>query len=345
MQSAMKISILVPCYNEEKSLRATIKSCLDQTRPFDELVFIDDSSTDRTPEILAEYSDQIIIRRTPHNTGNKSSALEYGCQFITGDVFVTTDADTLLHREFCEETAKTFEDTDTAAMVGYVKSIPHNWVTLCRAFEYVIGQDIHKLAQSYLQYIFIIPGAVSAYRTDIFREFITFDHDTITEDLDFTYKMHRHNFDIKFNSKAICYTQDPVTLGAYINQMRRWFGGGWQNLKKHYSIVFTHPVRAFELSLLYAEGIIFSIAVLIIPFLNVVVWLWIIISVFVTATLFAAYAAYSTRRWAVLLVPIPYILIMHVNAYVYIEQFISVMILGKRNMKWFKPERINTQTV
>ena len=51
-----------------------------------------------TSKILEIYSNrgEIIAKRTPENTGNKSSAQEFGLQFVTGDIVVTTDADTVL---------------------------------------------------------------------------------------------------------------------------------------------------------------------------------------------------------------------------------------------------------
>jgi cellulose synthase/poly-beta-1,6-N-acetylglucosamine synthase-like glycosyltransferase len=332
-----KISLLVPCYNEEKSLEASIQSALSQTRPFDELIFIDDSSKDRTGEIIERYSDYIIGRRTPQNTGNKSSAQEYGLQFVTGDIVVTTDADTLLDSHFVEEIEKSFiSRPSTVAVAGYVRSLPHNWLTLCRAFDYAVGQNIHKVAQDYINYIFVMPGAASA-----FRQHITFDHDTITEDLDFTYKLHRKQFKISYNSKAICYTQDPADLHSYINQMRRWFGGGWQNLMKHYLFVPANPIRAFELSLLYAEGVIFSLLLFIIPILNPWMWFWLMVGYLVVAFAFATWAAWREKRWALIIVPIPYMVLIYVNAYIYLEQFVKEVILRKRNLIWFQPERVH----
>ena len=60
---------------------------------------VDDSSTDATPSILAEYADRITVVRTPQNFGNKSYAQEYGLQYVTGDVFISTDGDTILDRD------------------------------------------------------------------------------------------------------------------------------------------------------------------------------------------------------------------------------------------------------
>jgi len=317
-----------------------IQSCLSQTRPFDEIIFVDDCSTDKTPEILANYSDLITVKRTPKNTGNKSSAQEFGIRFITGDVMVMTDADTLLDAKFVEEIKKGFDDPRVIAVAGYVQSIPYNWLTLCRAFDYVVGQNIHKVAQNYINYIFVMPGAASAFRTDIFRKHITFDHDTITEDLDFTYKLHRKQFKIIYDKKAISYTQDPATLKNYINQMRRWFGGGWQNLVKHYRIIPTNPMRAFELSLIYSEGIVFSILLFIVPVLNLWFGLWLLIGYFVVSFFFSIWAAIKEKRPMLALAAFPYLILLFVNAYVYLEQFVKEVLLRRKNLTWFKPERV-----
>lgn len=336
----MKISLLVPLYNEEKSLEAAINSCLNQTRPFDELIFVDDCSKDASPEILKKFGDQIQSYRTPKNTGNKSSAQEFGLQFVTGDVMVTTDADTLLDPHFVEEIEKSFKEEKTFAVAGYVKSLPHNWLTLCRAFYYVVGQDLHKVAQGYMNYIFVMPGAASAFNVEAFRKHITFDHDTITEDLDFTYKMHSQNLKIVYNRQAISYTQDPATLYGYINQMRRWYNGGWQNLKKHYRII-NNPVRAMELSLIYIEGLVFSLLLFIIPILNLWLGVWMIAMSFVVTVLYSAWAAWKIKRPALLFSPIPYTLLIFINAYLFLETFTKEIILNKHNLVWFKPERTN----
>jgi cellulose synthase/poly-beta-1,6-N-acetylglucosamine synthase-like glycosyltransferase len=337
----MKISLLVPCYNEEKSIEACIQSCLNQRRKFDQLIFVDDSSNDRTPEILARYADKITVQRTPQNTGNKSSAQEFGLQFVTEDILVTTDGDTLLDAGFAEEIEKSLQDPNVAAVAGRIKSLPHNWLTLCRAFDYVIGQSIIKLAQNYMNYIFVMPGPASAFRTEIFRAHITFDHDTITEDLDFTYKLHRKFFKIIYNKDAIAYTQDPTNLKDYINQMRRWFGGGWQNLIKHYKIVTTKPIRAFELSLMYAEGLIFSALVFVLPILNLWFGLWLIIGYLIVALSFAIWASWKEKRWQLMLAPFPYLMLMFINSYIFLEQFVKEVILKRKNLLWFKPERVD----
>lgn len=158
-----------------------------------------------------------------------------------------------------------FRDPQVFAVAGYIKSMKRNWITACRELDYLIGQDVHKKAQSYLHAVLVIPGCAAAFRTELFRNVISFDHDTLTEDLDFTYKIHRQNMTIRFDKDAVVYTQDPDTLNDYVNQMRRWIGGGWQNLLKHWDIVLFRPGHTIEISLVYVEGLLFGLLFFILP--------------------------------------------------------------------------------
>ena len=186
-----------------------------------------------------------------------------------------------------------------------------------------------------------MPGAASAFRTDVFIQHIIFDHDTITEDLDFTYKLRNKQFKIVYNSKAIVYTQDPANLKDYINQMRRWFGGGWQNLMKHYTNIPMRLISSFELSLIYAEGLIFSILLFLIPILNPWFGFWFLFGYFIVAFLFAIWAAWLEKRPSLILAPFPYMIIIFINSYIYLEQFVKEVILKRKNLVWFQPKRVD----
>ncbi len=72
----MKITILIPCHNEEKSIKSTINSCLNQSRTPDEILVVNDGSTDRTGDILASFGNKIKVVNIARATGNKSYAQE-----------------------------------------------------------------------------------------------------------------------------------------------------------------------------------------------------------------------------------------------------------------------------
>ena len=335
----MKISILIPAHNEERSIKATVESCLNQTRQADQILVVDDGSTDGTAEILKSFGDKIQVTTIPVATGNKSYAQEHGLKFITGDIFIATDGDTIFNPRFIEQIEPHFSDPNITAVGGYVKSMKNNWLTACREIDYAIGQDLHKLAQSNMGFIFVIPGCAGAFRTNVFREFIKFEHDTLTEDLDFTYKLHTGYFKIQFEKNAVVYTQDPFTLYAYINQIRRWYSGGWQNLKKHLPNVISRPFVALELTLIYIEGIIFSVLLFILPFLSLQFFIYYIISNLIFVVAISSYAAIKRDRVDLLLYSPLYLVLVFINALIFLEQFISEIIMGRKLDTWFKPER------
>jgi cellulose synthase/poly-beta-1,6-N-acetylglucosamine synthase-like glycosyltransferase len=334
----MKISILIPAHNEEKSIRICIDSCLNQSRIPDEIVVVNDGSTDKTAEILASFGEKIKVISGPEATGNKSFAQEIGLSYVSGEVLICTDADTVLDKKFVELIEKDFIDPELAAVAGYVRSLKYNWLTACRALDYVIGQNIYKLAQSYINFIFVIPGAAGAYRTEIFKKYVTFDHDTVTEDLDFTYKFNKKELRIKYDREAIVYTQDPPSIKSYINQMRRWYGGGWQNLIKHFRII-KGPAKALELSLMYIEGLVFSLMCFLIPLVNIRFELYFISFYFLVIQALAIYAAIKEKRVSLLYVSLPYLLLVFINAWIFLEQFFNEVIFKKKNLIWLRPDR------
>lgn len=89
----MKLSILIPVYNEER----TIADLLDRVLAVDvgaekEIIAVDDASTDRTHEVLARYQDRVHVVRHERNRG-KGAALRTALQHATGDFVVPQDAD------------------------------------------------------------------------------------------------------------------------------------------------------------------------------------------------------------------------------------------------------------
>ncbi len=338
--SKMRITILIPAHNEEKSIAACVSSCLNQSRPADEIVVVNNGTTDGSTKILESFGKKITLLNTPA-LGNKSYAQEYGLNHVTGDVFIATDGDTILGHDFVKHIEEDFQDTSITAVAGYVRSMKYNWLTACRAFEYAVGQNLHKLAQHHLNYLFVIPGAAGAFRTKDFFKHVKFEHDTLTEDLDFTYRLHKKGLRVFYDRRLIVFTQDPMTLYAYVNQMRRWFGGGWQCLMKHWSLAVSQPKIALELSLMYLEGLVFSLLFFLLPLFSFRFFGAFIISYMTVAILFAIFAAWREKRWELLLVPIPYLLLVTINSYIFLEQMVKEVILHRKNLYWFKPERVN----
>ena len=335
------VSVLVPAYNEEKSIGKCIQSCLNQTeKPF-EIIVVNDGSTDNTLEILKSFGKQIRVIDIKKNTGNKSKAQEIGLKYVRTDVFVTTDADTRLDENFVKQIKKSFEDKSISAVCGYVKSDRNNWLTKVRDINYIIGQTISKKAQGYINALFVIVGCSSAFRTKDFRETIKFDHDNITEDLDFTYQLKLSNKKIDFNDNAIAFTQDPNTIKSYLKQIYRWYSGGWACLRKNFRII-KQPNNALILSTVYLEGLLMGGLFLLFPlilFVNFKYLIYILSVEFFLTSACLTYGAFKQKRYY-LFFYIPHHYAMHiVDNMVFLFTFVKEMIFNKRNLSWNKFER------
>ncbi len=89
----MKVSVVIPVYNERQTIQQIVQRVLD-TGLVDEVIIVDDGSTDGTREILKELENQPSIRLILHpaNAG-KGAAVRTGIQNARGDVIIIQDAD------------------------------------------------------------------------------------------------------------------------------------------------------------------------------------------------------------------------------------------------------------
>lgn len=229
----MKVSIIVPVYNSEHTLKRCINSIIKQTYSDLEVILVNDGSTDRSLEICNEYQtmDNRVIVLSERN-GGPGTAKNYGLKVATGDYvcFVDSDdklmlnaVDLLLHAIISEKA--------DLAISGYkeifVNSSRKENVKIPN-FEVKTREDVKKMYPQLYKADFISAPWAKMYSMEIIREHdIWFDEVMRCEDIPFNIKYYQFVNMITF-IKVPCY-QYTVT-GRYCVKLPSNYYNIWENI-------------------------------------------------------------------------------------------------------------------
>lgn len=90
----MKLSVVIPCYNEVATIEAIVEAVLLSSYPNKEIIVVDDCSVDGTRELLCDKIESSIVRVIYHERNQgKGAALRTGFKAVTGDIVIVQDAD------------------------------------------------------------------------------------------------------------------------------------------------------------------------------------------------------------------------------------------------------------
>lgn len=123
----MKISVVIPSYNQSDTVRDCLRSILMQDRSADEIIVVD-SSTDQTPRIVREEFPEVQLIRREEQTFC-GVARNIGVEAASGDAVVFTDTDCVATPEWLEAIERAYEEFGCHAVVGTVEGPQlENWV-------------------------------------------------------------------------------------------------------------------------------------------------------------------------------------------------------------------------
>ena len=235
------VTIIVPAYNEERVIAATIRSLLSQVYAGElDIVVVDDGSPDDTYGVVTrEFGTDPRVAAFRKENGGKASALNFGIARARGEIIVCLDADTQFTPTTVARLVARMSDPKVGAVAGNAKvGNRHNIVTRWQALEYVTSQNLERRAFAVLNAITIVPGAVGAWRKAYVQAVGGFSDDTLAEDQDLTWSLGEEGVRVVYADDAIAYTEAPDTLRALIRQRFRWSFGTLQSVWKHKKITF-----------------------------------------------------------------------------------------------------------
>ena len=298
------LCVLVPAKDEQQVISNTIRSLLRAGVKEEDIYVVDDGSSDKTKQYAEFFGINVLYNE--RNIGKAHSiakALWYFQLPQRYEYVALMDADSTVD-PFCYERVKqAFKGKNVAMVCSRTRNHVHNWLTAYRCLVYWLANEIYRKGQFALGVITVVPGFAATYRSDVINK-VTWDNDTVTEDMDTTVQVHKKKLGrIVFDNSAIAYTQDPQTLHDYIKQMMRWYTGAWQVAAKHNMWVGNSRID-WEFKFLLGEAIVFSVWEFFLPVLFLMrpiwaEWAWAMDASMVILT--ALVCAAVKRRWDVAL--------------------------------------------
>ncbi|MBV8976633.1 MAG: glycosyltransferase [Alphaproteobacteria bacterium] len=247
--ASLPVSVLIPAYNEEVVIAATVARILKSDYPGLEVIVIDDGSRDRTAEVLRTNfaGDPRVSVLTIPNSG-KAAALNTGLARAGGEIVVALDADTLFETDTISRLARWFADPQMGAVAGNAKVGNRiNMITRWQALEYIVAQNLERRALATLGTLTVVPGAVGAWRKSVLQALGGFPLDTLAEDQDLTIAVQRGGYKVLFDSSAVARTEAPATVRGLARQRFRWAYGTLQCLWKYRDVTFNPRFGALGL--------------------------------------------------------------------------------------------------
>lgn len=240
------VSVLIPCFNEEKVIAASVARILESEWRNIEVLVLDDGSKDATAEAVrrAHGSDPRVTLLSFEN-GGKARAVNRGLAVAKGEYVVALDADTLFPPKTIGRLMRWFADPRIGAVAGNaIVGNRLNIVTRWQALEYVTAQNLERRALAALGAVTVVPGAVGAWRKSVLDALGGYPSDTLAEDQDLTIACQRAGWKVAFDPAAQAFTEAPDTVAGLLKQRFRWSFGTLQCVWKHRAALFDRKTPA-----------------------------------------------------------------------------------------------------
>ncbi len=252
-QKLPTVTILVPAHNEEKVIADALTALLKQDYPraLFKIIPLNDRSTDRTREIIdqftAQHPDQIFpFHRTTGKPG-KSAALKDISSSITSEIIIVFDADYIPAPKLLRNLVAPFVDPEVGAVMGRVVPLntAKNVLTRILDLERSAGYQVDQQARMNMNLLPQYGGTVGGIRTSALHAVDGFDPSILAEDTDITVKMFLNGWSVVYQNSCECYEEVPENWEIRIKQISRWSRGHNQVLFKQFKVLLQHDQLRF----------------------------------------------------------------------------------------------------
>lgn len=235
-----KVSVIVPAYNEEKTIGKCIKSILNLSYPKHllEVIVVNDCSADKTEQMARGFGKYGVKVLSNKSNKGKAYSLNRGIKAATGSLVACMDADSIVDKKALQNMVGYFEDKWVGCVTPAVKVLkPKNLLERVQHVEYLLNVFLRKML-AFVDAVHVSPGVFSVYRKDVILDSGGFDEDTLTEDMEIALKIHKAGYRIENSVNAVSYTVCPAKWKELFVQRLRWYRGAFDNMYKYKEMMF-----------------------------------------------------------------------------------------------------------
>ncbi len=236
------VTIQLPIYNELYVVERLLDSMAELDYPRDryEVQLLDDS-TDETVEVAAKRIAELQAQglqvhhiRRPERTGFKAGALEYGLDLAKGDYIAIFDADFLPKPNFLRATLANFTDPKIGVVQARWEHINQNYsiFTEAQAFHLDAHFTVEQFSRDVGGFFMNFNGTAGVWRKECIMDAGGWEHDTLTEDLDLSYRAQLKGWKFRYVDEIGAPAELPAEMGAIKSQQYRWMKGGAEVARK-----------------------------------------------------------------------------------------------------------------
>jgi biofilm PGA synthesis N-glycosyltransferase PgaC len=247
------VSVVVPAYEESVVIENCVRSVLRSEHPALEVVCVDDGSSDDTFERMQRLAAaHPQVRAIRQENAGKGAALNTGIAAARGDVLVLVDADGLFRPDTVTRLLRGFRDARVGSVCGNDRPVNLDRVqTRLLSLISHVGTGLMRRALDVLGCLPVVSGNIGAFRREVLERVGPLHTDTLGEDLELTWRVHREGYRVTFAPDALVYAESPSTVRGLWRQRVRWARGLLQVTALHRSMVGNPRYGPFGVYLIY----------------------------------------------------------------------------------------------
>ena len=250
------VTIQLPVYNELYVMERLLENIAKIDYPKEKLeIQVLDDSTDESVEttakhvkIIQDLGIDIQHIRRENRQGFKAGALKEGLKTAKGEFIAIFDADFLPKEDWLYQTIPYFKDPQLGVVQTKWSHINRNYSTLTKiqAFALDAHFTLEQVGRNSKGHFINFNGTAGVWRKECIYDAGNWEGDTLTEDLDLSYRAQFKNWKFKYLEKVETPAELPVVISAARSQQFRWNKGGAENFQKMIKRIILNKNSSFK---------------------------------------------------------------------------------------------------